>query len=77
MSHTPILAVIFDMDGVLTDSEPLINSAAIAMFAEKGLTVLPEDFHPFVGYWRRQVHRRGRAEIPIQSQPAGGEATDL
>jgi HAD superfamily hydrolase (TIGR01509 family) len=49
MSQTPTLAVIFDMDGVLTDSEPLINAAAIAMFAEKGLKVLPEDFHPFVG----------------------------
>jgi HAD superfamily hydrolase (TIGR01509 family) len=42
-------AVIFDMDGVLTDSEPLINAAAIAMFGEKGLSVLPEDFLPFVG----------------------------
>src|SRR3974390_2019684 len=37
------------MDGVLTDSEPLINRAAITMFAEKGLEVLPEDFSPFVG----------------------------
>src|SRR5947209_14385150 len=46
---TVIRAVIFDMDGVLTDSEPLINSAAIAMFKEKGLVVQPEDFLPFVG----------------------------
>lgn len=44
-----ITAVIFDMDGVLTDSEPLINAAAIAMFKEKGLTVQPDDFLPFVG----------------------------
>ena len=44
-----IHAVIFDMDGVLTDSEPLINEAAIAMFKEKGLTVQPDDFIPFVG----------------------------
>jgi len=44
-----IRAVIFDMDGVLTDSEALINEAAIAMFKEKGLTVQPEDFIPFVG----------------------------
>lgn len=29
-------AVIFDMDGVLTDSEPLINAAAVAMFRERG-----------------------------------------
>lgn len=44
-----IHAVIFDMDGVLTDSEPFINAAAIAMFKEKGLTVQPDDFLPFVG----------------------------
>lgn len=44
-----IRAAVFDMDGVLTDSEPLINAAAIAMFAEKGLRVRPEDFLPFVG----------------------------
>src|SRR5512136_2825292 len=47
--ETYIRAVIFDMDGVLTDSEPLINAAAIAMFQEKGLAVQPEDFLPFVG----------------------------
>ena len=42
-------AIIFDMDGVLTDSEPLINAAAVAMFRERGLVVQPEDFLPFVG----------------------------
>ena len=30
------------MDGVLTDSEPLINAAAIAMFKELGLTAAHE-----------------------------------
>ena len=50
MNSSPrIRAVIFDMDGVLTDSEGLINAAAVAMFAEKGLVVQPEDFLPFVG----------------------------
>jgi beta-phosphoglucomutase len=47
--HSKIRAVIFDMDGVLVDSEPLINAAAIAMFREKGLSVQPDDFLPFVG----------------------------
>jgi len=47
--HINIRAVIFDMDGVLVDSEPLINAAAIAMFREKGLVVQPDDFLPFVG----------------------------
>ena len=37
------------MDGVLTDSEPLINAAAIAMFAERGVAVAPEDFRSFIG----------------------------
>ncbi len=41
--------VIFDMDGVLCDSEPFICKAAILMFAEKGLRVKEEDFIPFVG----------------------------
>ena len=44
-----IWAVIFDMDGVLTDSEPLINAAAVAMFRQMGLLVQPDDFLPFVG----------------------------
>lgn len=42
-------AVIFDMDGVLLDSEPFICKAACMMFEEAGLKVLPEDFLPFVG----------------------------
>jgi HAD superfamily hydrolase (TIGR01509 family) len=44
-----IKAVLFDMDGVLIDSEEFICEAAIRMFAERGLTVNPEDFKPFVG----------------------------
>ncbi|NLX23715.1 MAG: HAD-IA family hydrolase [Phycisphaerae bacterium] len=41
--------VVFDMDGVLLDSEPFICKAACMMFAELGLTVQPDDFRPFVG----------------------------
>ena len=41
--------VIFDMDGVLVESEPFIAEAAIRMFAEKGVAVKPEEFRPFVG----------------------------
>lgn len=44
-----IEAVIFDMDGVLVDSEPFICRAACMMFAERGVTVGPGDFEPFVG----------------------------
>jgi len=41
--------VLFDMDGVLVDSESFICKAAVKMFEENGLTVKKEDFIPFVG----------------------------
>jgi len=44
-----IKGVLFDMDGVLVDSEPFICKAAIMMFSELGVKVMPEDFLPFVG----------------------------
>jgi beta-phosphoglucomutase len=44
-----IRGVIFDMDGVLVDSEGFICEAATRMFAERGLAVRPDDFLPFVG----------------------------
>lgn len=44
-----IKGVLFDMDGVLVDSEPFMCKAAIMMFGELGLKVIPEDFNPFVG----------------------------
>jgi beta-phosphoglucomutase len=45
-----IQGIIFDMDGVLCDSEPFINEAAIRMFEQvHGVKVKPDDFIPFVG----------------------------
>ena len=44
-----IKAVIFDMDGVLADSEQIICAAAMQMFAELGVKVHRKDFLPFVG----------------------------
>ena len=42
--------VIFDMDGVLCDSEDFICEAAIRMFKQNhGVDVNPDDFRPFVG----------------------------
>ena len=43
-------AIIFDMDGVLCDSEPFICEAAVQMFRERhGVDVPCSDFIPFVG----------------------------
>jgi len=44
-----IKGVLFDMDGVLLESEDFIARAAIMMFKERGLDVKQEDFKPFVG----------------------------
>lgn len=44
-----IRGVLFDMDGVLVDSEEFICEAAVEMFREHGIVAKPEDFQPFVG----------------------------
>lgn len=44
-----IAGVLFDMDGVLLDSEEYITRAGILMFREKGFTVKASDFKPFTG----------------------------
>ncbi len=44
-----IQGVLFDMDGVLLDSEEFITRAGIMMFKEKGFEVKESDFKPFTG----------------------------
>jgi len=47
--NTQLKAVLFDMDGVLLDSEEYICRAGILMFQEKGYVVSPDDFLEFTG----------------------------
>ena len=78
MSEQPgIRGVIFDMDGVLTDSEPLINAAAIAMFKERGLVVQPGDFLPFVGTGENRYIGGVAEKYCFPLEPSGCEAKDL
>ncbi|NCC12640.1 MAG: cytidine deaminase [Spirochaetia bacterium] len=44
-----IQGILFDMDGVLIDSEEYISKAAIAYFKSIGIDAKPEDFVPFIG----------------------------
>lgn len=44
-----IKGVLFDMDGVLVDSEEFIRDAAILMFKELGQETKPDDFFEFIG----------------------------
>jgi HAD superfamily hydrolase (TIGR01509 family) len=66
-------AVLFDMDGVLVDSEPIINAAAIRALAEFGIQARPEDFEPFVGagedrYVGGVAELHGKAYAPEMKQ---------
>ncbi|XP_010549436.1 PREDICTED: NHL repeat-containing protein 2 [Tarenaya hassleriana] len=44
-----VSAVLFDMDGVLCNSEELSRRAAVDVFTEMGVEVTVEDFVPFMG----------------------------
>lgn len=44
-----IKGILFDMDGVLIDSEPTILRAATKLFKPYGIDVKPSDFIPFIG----------------------------
>ena len=64
-----IKAILFDMDGVLIDSEALILKAAIAGLREFGIETVPEDFTEFVGagedrYIGGPVQKYGGTFIP-------------
>jgi HAD superfamily hydrolase (TIGR01509 family) len=65
-------AVLFDMDGVLADSEEFICEAAMKMFEEKGLTVKAEDFLPFVGAGENRYLGGVAEAYGFDLEPTGG-----
>lgn len=64
--------MIFDLDGVLAVSEPLLAEAAIALFAERGVAITAGDFRPFIGMGEdRYVGGAAEAKgVPIDVGPA-------
>ena len=54
-AEAPIRAVIFDMDGVLVDSEPLLFEAERILLAELGAELTEEIKKPFIGLGGHEV----------------------
>ena len=52
-----VKAILFDMDGVLIDSEEYISKAAIEYFHSMGVMVSGEDFIPFIGAGENRLYR--------------------
>ena len=65
-------AVIFDMDGVLTDSEPAFHAAANDILARYGKHISLQEYRQFIGVetpqmWRRLIALR---DVPITVEEA-------
>jgi len=64
------------MDGVLVDSEPVINEAAIRGLKEFGVHAVPEDFIPFIGTGEDVVHKKPSPDIYLlAAQKIGSDAS--
>jgi hypothetical protein len=55
VQESAVRGVLFDMDGVLCDSEHCSREAGVALFAEMSISVTAEDFIPFMGTGRSPV----------------------
>ena len=53
-----IRTVIFDMDGVLVDTEPLHHDAFFSHFAELGIQISDEEYATFLGSSTRNVYQQ-------------------
>lgn len=62
-------AVIFDMDGVIIDSEPLHNKAYNDMFQEVGITVSSELYESFTGQSTLNICKRLCDHFNLKQSP--------
>ena len=66
-------AILFDMDGVLVDSEPVILKSAIQGLREYGVEAVPSDFTEFVGAGEDRfvggvAEKHGAVFVPLQER---------
>lgn len=64
-----IKAVLFDMDGVIIDSEPLHRKAYFAMFQEVGITVSDELFESFTGQATLHICKQLVDKFDLERKP--------
>jgi HAD superfamily hydrolase (TIGR01509 family) len=67
-----INTVIFDMDGVIIDSEPVHNYAYLQHFAELNLEISEEMYATFTGNSTKNIYERLKSEFNLNQ-----EVTDL
>ncbi|HUX54585.1 MAG TPA: HAD family phosphatase [Williamwhitmania sp.] len=61
-------AVIFDMDGVIVDSEPLHKEVERQMFTEFGMAISPEQQHRFTGTSNAGMWAQLKAEFKLPKE---------
>jgi len=64
-----IKAVLFDMDGVIVDSEPLHHKAYYMMFDEVGIIVSPELYASFTGQATLEICKTLCAHFKLSQRP--------